>query len=99
MIGPHRPTEPGSDQTIQRGVGRPQSAAKLASLGTGGIGGNPNGVLNLSNHSDQLFTVDDLHTLNSLAVYASVAVEGALRYSELRATTDEVVRHATLLNA
>jgi transcriptional regulator with GAF, ATPase, and Fis domain len=57
------------------------------------------GVLNLSNHSDQLFTVDDLRTLNSLAGYASVAVEGALRYVELRAATEEVVRHATLLNA
>ena len=57
------------------------------------------GVLNLSNHSEQLFTVDDLRTLNSLAGYASVAIEGALRYAELRNATEEVVRHATLLNA
>lgn len=55
------------------------------------------GVINMSNSSDKLFTLDDLKLLHSLAIYASVAIQSARNFSSLKNATDEVLRHATML--
>jgi len=56
------------------------------------------GVMNMSNSSDRLFTIDDLKLLHSLAIHASIAIENAKNFSKLKNATDEVLRHATVLN-
>lgn len=56
------------------------------------------GVINMSNSSDRLFTVDDLKMLHTLSVYAAVAIENARNFSDLRHATDEILRHATILD-
>ncbi len=56
------------------------------------------GVINMSNSSEELFTLDDLKILHSVAIQASIAIENARNYSDLKFVTDEVIRHATLLN-
>ena len=58
------------------------------------------GVINLSKGSEQIFTLEDLKILNSLAVYGSVAAHNAISYSALKETANEVLlRHATVLNS
>jgi putative methionine-R-sulfoxide reductase with GAF domain len=52
------------------------------------------GVINMSNTSERLFVLEDLRMLNSLAVYASIAVKNALNYAQLRVAADEVLKHA-----
>lgn len=56
------------------------------------------GVINMSNSSEKLFTLDDLKLLHSLAIYAFVAIQSARNFSSLKNATDEVLRHATMLN-
>jgi putative methionine-R-sulfoxide reductase with GAF domain len=56
------------------------------------------GVVNMSNSSEKLFTLDDLKILHSLAVHAAIAIENGKNFSKLRAATDKVLRHATLLD-
>jgi CRP-like cAMP-binding protein len=56
------------------------------------------GVINISNSSEQLFTLDDLKLLHSLAIYASLAIQNAWNLSSLKDATSEVLRHATLLD-
>jgi CRP-like cAMP-binding protein len=56
------------------------------------------GVINFSNNSEKLFTLDDLKLLHSLATYASVAIQNARSFSNLQHATDEILRHATLLD-
>ncbi len=56
------------------------------------------GVINMSNGSGRLFTLDDLKLLRSLAVYASLAIQNAWNLSYLKEATSEVLRHATLLD-
>ena len=56
------------------------------------------GVVNLSNTSDRLFSIEDLRTLNSLANYASIAILNAKNVAQLNNTTDDILRHATILN-
>ncbi len=55
------------------------------------------GVINLSNTSERLFLLEDLRMLNSLAVYASIAVKNALNYAELRVAADSVLKQAILV--
>lgn len=56
------------------------------------------GVINMSNCSEVLFTIDDLKLLHSLAIYASVAIQSAMNFSSLKSATDEMLRHATMLD-
>jgi GAF domain-containing protein len=56
------------------------------------------GVINMSRISEKLFTLDDLKLLHSVAVHASIAIENAKNYSRIKIITDEVLRHATLLD-
>lgn len=56
------------------------------------------GVINMSRSSEKLFTLDDLKLLHSVAVHASIAIENAKNYSRIKIITDEVLRHATLLD-
>lgn len=54
------------------------------------------GVLNMSNSSDKLFSLDDLKLLHSLSVYASMAIQNAKSFSNLKNATEDVLRHATI---
>jgi len=56
------------------------------------------GVINMSKSSENLFTLDDLKLLRSVAINASVAIENAKNFSKLKNITDEILRHATLLD-
>jgi len=56
------------------------------------------GVINMSNSSEKLFTIDHLKLLHSLATYASFAMQNARNFSNLKIATDEVIRHATMLD-
>jgi CRP-like cAMP-binding protein len=56
------------------------------------------GVINMSNSSERLFTLDDLKLLDSLAIYTALAVQNAINFSQLKSSTDEVLRHATMLH-
>ncbi|HWR57530.1 MAG TPA: cyclic nucleotide-binding domain-containing protein [Thermodesulfovibrionales bacterium] len=56
------------------------------------------GVINMSIASERLFTLDDLKLLHSLAIYASIAIQSAKNFANLKTVTDEVLRHATMLN-
>jgi len=56
------------------------------------------GVINMSRSSEKLFTLDDLKLLHSVAIHASIAIENAKNYSRIKIITDEVLRHATLLD-
>ena len=56
------------------------------------------GVINMSNAKETMFTLDDLKLLHSLSVYASIAIQGAKNFYQLKNATDEVLRHATMLN-
>lgn len=56
------------------------------------------GVINMSNGSERLFTLDDLKLLRSLAMYASIAIQNAWNLTSLKDATSEVLRHATLLD-
>ncbi len=56
------------------------------------------GVINMSNGSDLLFTLDDLKLLRSMASYASLAIQNAWNLCSLKEAVSEVLRHATLLD-
>lgn len=56
------------------------------------------GVINMSNGSERLFTLEDLKLLRSFAVYASLAIQNAWNLSSLKDAASEVLRHATLLD-
>lgn len=56
------------------------------------------GVINMSNSSKKLFTIDHLKLLHSLATYASFAIQNAKNFSNLKIATDEVIMHATMLD-
>ncbi|MEW6585269.1 MAG: cyclic nucleotide-binding domain-containing protein [Nitrospirota bacterium] len=58
----------------------------------------PIGVINLSNSSQRVFTLDDLKMLRSLAMYASIAIENAKTCAFLKRTTEEVLLHVSLLD-
>ena len=56
------------------------------------------GVINMSRISENLFVIEDLKLLRFIALYASVAIENAMNFTRLRNVTDEVLRHATMLD-
>jgi len=56
------------------------------------------GVINMSNRSENFFTLDDLKMLDALALYASIAIQNAKNFSQLKDATGEVLRHATMLH-
>jgi CRP-like cAMP-binding protein len=56
------------------------------------------GVINMSNSSERLFTLDDLKMLHSLATYASIAIHSSKSFSNLKTVAEEVLRHATMLS-
>lgn len=56
------------------------------------------GVINLSNSSEKLFTLEELKLLRSLSIYSSISIQNAKNFSALKNTTDEILRHATLLD-
>ncbi len=56
------------------------------------------GVMNMSNNTDRLFTLEDLKVLSALSFYASVAIENARNFSALHDASEQVLRHATLLD-
>ena len=58
--------------------------------------GQPFGVINMSNRTDRMFTLDDLKLLNSVSHYASLAIHNALSYENLINATDTLLRHATM---
>lgn len=56
------------------------------------------GVINMSNCSERLFTIDDLKLLHSLSMYAAMAIQNAKNFSSLRDAMDKVLMHATILD-
>jgi putative methionine-R-sulfoxide reductase with GAF domain len=62
-------------------------------------GGTQVGVMNMSLCSDRLFTIEDLKSLNSLTIYASMAIQNAKNFSNLKHATDKILMHATLFNS
>jgi len=56
------------------------------------------GVINMSTSSEKLFTLDDLKLLHSVAIHASIAIENSKNFSKIKNVTDEILRHATLLD-
>jgi putative methionine-R-sulfoxide reductase with GAF domain len=56
------------------------------------------GVMNMSNNTDSLFTLNDLKILNALSFYASVAIENARNFSTLNEASERVLRHASWLD-
>lgn len=59
---------------------------------------NTFGVINLSRGTENLFTLDDMKLLHSLALYASLAIENAINFTELKDAADQMVKHVTLLD-
>ncbi len=60
--------------------------------------GNCFGVLNLSNRKGNRFTLDNLKLLNSFSRYAAIALKNVMCMSDLKHATDEVLRHASILD-
>jgi adenylate cyclase len=56
------------------------------------------GVINMSTSSEKLFALDDLKLLHSVAIHASIAIENSKNFSKIKNVTDEILRHATLLD-
>jgi len=56
------------------------------------------GVINMSNTSEKLFTLDELKILHSIAIYASIAIENAKTCSNLKNITNEVLMHVSMLD-
>ena len=55
------------------------------------------GVINMSNTSERLFGLDDLKALNSIALYASIAVQNAINLANLKNAAEEVLKHAVIV--
>jgi len=56
------------------------------------------GVINISRSTEKLFTLDELKLLHSAAIHASIAIENAKHFSKINIATEEVLKHATLLD-
>lgn len=57
------------------------------------------GVINISNSAEKIFTISSLKALDSLAFFASLAIENAKIFYELKSATNEVLlSHATMLD-
>lgn len=55
------------------------------------------GVINMSNTSERLFGLDDLKALNSIAMYAAIAVQNAINLANLKNAAEEVLKHAVIV--
>lgn len=55
------------------------------------------GVINMSNTSERLFSLDDLKALNSIAMYAAIAVQNAINLANLKNAAEEVLKHAVIV--
>lgn len=60
--------------------------------------GNCFGVLNLSSRKANRFSLDNLKLLNSFSRYAAIALKNVMCMSDLKHATDEVLRHASILD-
>ena len=60
--------------------------------------GNCFGVLNLSSQRVNRFTLDNLKLLNSFSRYAAIALKNVMCMSDLTHATNEVLRHASILD-
>lgn len=56
------------------------------------------GVINLSNSSEKMFTIENLKILHTLAIYASVAILNAKSFSKLSSAAEDVLIHASMLD-
>lgn len=56
------------------------------------------GVINLSRSTEKLFTLDDMKLIHSLSLYASLAIENAIKFTQLQYAADQMIKHATLLD-
>ena len=56
------------------------------------------GVLNLSSRRGNRFSLDNLKLLNSFSRYAAIALKNVLCMSDLKHATDEVLKHASILD-
>ena len=56
------------------------------------------GVINLSRGTEKLFTLDDMKLIHSLSLYASLAIENAIKFTQLQYAADQMIKHATLLD-
>jgi CRP-like cAMP-binding protein len=56
------------------------------------------GVLNLSTRNGNKFTLDNLRLLNSFSRYAAIALKNVMCMSDLTHATNEVLRHASILD-
>ncbi|MEJ2695815.1 MAG: cyclic nucleotide-binding domain-containing protein [Candidatus Sulfobium sp.] len=64
-----------------------------------GCEGRNFGVINMSTAAQKSFSANDLKLLCTLAVYASMAIESELNFFNLKNATDDLLRHATMLEA
>jgi signal-transduction protein with cAMP-binding, CBS, and nucleotidyltransferase domain len=56
------------------------------------------GVINLSNSSQKMFTLEDLKLFNALALNTIIAIQNAMNFTKLKSAADEAIKHATILN-
>ncbi|RPI38508.1 MAG: GAF domain-containing protein [Nitrospiraceae bacterium] len=56
------------------------------------------GVINMSHPAENYFSLDDLSMMNTLSFYASLALQNALNFVNLKNATDGILKHATMLN-
>jgi CRP-like cAMP-binding protein len=61
-----------------------------------GCEGRNFGVINMSNTSQRLFTADELKLLQTLSVYASIAIQNEQNFFNLKNATDDLLKHAAL---
>ena len=59
---------------------------------------NTLGVINMSNCSEKLFTIEDLKLLDALAIYASMAIQNAQQFKNLKDATEKILLHASMLD-
>lgn len=55
------------------------------------------GVINMSNTSERMFGMDDLKAINSIAMYASIAVQNAVNLANLKNAAEEVLKYAAIV--
>jgi len=55
------------------------------------------GVINMSNTSERMFGMDDLKAINSIAMYASIAVQNAINLANLKNAAEEVLKYAAIV--
>lgn len=55
------------------------------------------GVMNMSNASERAFTLEQLKFLHALSIYASMAIQNARNFSNLRSAADRVLAHVSML--